>query len=353
MTKLTVINLILSFWLSVLSFEYSFASFSCSELFSEVLAEEVTLDSDHLEDYRHSKKRPFTQLEMDDPLNNPLHPYYKVKGEETYLELNETYYNRGLLEMLEPFGRRRYFKTPNDGSNRYVEVSKPDDLNVKETLPENLKQIPRNYEISSRENLLLALVAQQAVASNTLRKSLPSESKLNNNLRLANEKMLEFLDSKKELTLKDIETLNSLLIEGVLVSSVLRGSPPRWIHRNGKKHYVDNSQKDVGSSVDGYIIFQYLPVENVISHLKQLLIRINGVGRSSSLKDIIAIYRDFIVIHPFLDGNGRTAKVLVDYLMLKAGFPPVSHSYFLTQEVIYNDIDGIYQNFLKSYNHIY
>lgn len=35
------------------------------------------------------------------------------------------------------------------------------------------------------------------------------------------------------------------------------------------------------------------------------------------------IHSDFVKIHPFVDGNGRTSRLLMNLELLKAGFPPV------------------------------
>lgn len=35
---------------------------------------------------------------------------------------------------------------------------------------------------------------------------------------------------------------------------------------------------------------------------------------------------DFVGIHPFLDGNGRTARLLVNFLLLREGWPPALYS---------------------------
>jgi len=34
------------------------------------------------------------------------------------------------------------------------------------------------------------------------------------------------------------------------------------------------------------------------------------------------VHADFVKIHPFIDGNGRTACLLMNLELMKAGFPP-------------------------------
>ena len=34
------------------------------------------------------------------------------------------------------------------------------------------------------------------------------------------------------------------------------------------------------------------------------------------------VHADFIGIHPFIDGNGRTSRLLMNLELLKAGYPP-------------------------------
>ena len=34
------------------------------------------------------------------------------------------------------------------------------------------------------------------------------------------------------------------------------------------------------------------------------------------------VHAEFVKIHPFTDGNGRTSRLLMNYELMKAGFPP-------------------------------
>ncbi len=34
------------------------------------------------------------------------------------------------------------------------------------------------------------------------------------------------------------------------------------------------------------------------------------------------VHADFVGIHPFIDGNGRTSRLLMNLKLLKSGYPP-------------------------------
>lgn len=72
------------------------------------------------------------------------------------------------------------------------------------------------------------------------------------------------------------------------------------------------------------------PASRVYGMVKGLCIEalaaINDAGRVS-FKDADRIYRDFEMIHPFTDGNGRTGKILLNYMLdsLEAPVMPSNH----------------------------
>jgi Fic family protein len=35
------------------------------------------------------------------------------------------------------------------------------------------------------------------------------------------------------------------------------------------------------------------------------------------------LHTDFVKIHPFIDGNGRTARLLLNFELMKEGYPPI------------------------------
>ena len=59
----------------------------------------------------------------------------------------------------------------------------------------------------------------------------------------------------------------------------------------------------------------------------QALVDWLGEALADPKPDILAIaaklHHDFVLIHPFDDGNGRVARMLVNYLFLRDGYSPI------------------------------
>ena len=44
---------------------------------------------------------------------------------------------------------------------------------------------------------------------------------------------------------------------------------------------------------------------------------------TAEVHKIARIHAEFENIHPFVDGNGRIGRVVNNYLLIRAGFPPI------------------------------
>jgi Fic family protein len=58
-------------------------------------------------------------------------------------------------------------------------------------------------------------------------------------------------------------------------------------------------------------------MESFIETYKSNFIKLHPVEKAAR------VHVDFVKIHPFIDGNGRTARLLMNLELMKSGFPPV------------------------------
>lgn len=62
----------------------------------------------------------------------------------------------------------------------------------------------------------------------------------------------------------------------------------------------------------------------VPDQMEQLLMWYHGEGQSLHVvKRAAILHVDFVKIHPFVDGNGRTARLLLNLELMKHGYPPL------------------------------
>ncbi|MCX6774029.1 MAG: Fic family protein [Candidatus Micrarchaeota archaeon] len=123
------------------------------------------------------------------------------------------------------------------------------------------------------------------------------------NHREAIDLLEKFADSKKEITEKDVLDLHALILDKIDPSNAgfyrhesvfIHGSKlqlPKWkeVPMLMKKVYAELNSKDKGIK---------------------------------AIYSAVSIHHDVARIHPFVDGNGRLARLLMNLRLMRAGFPP-------------------------------
>ncbi len=144
--------------------------------------------------------------------------------------------------------------------------------------------------------------------------------------RLAQQKPL---DSATLTRINHILAYYSLPLEKSSLAGVIRGTHPEtaFLFKDGL-HYPHGSQ--------------------VPLRLETLLFKANSVNFGTPLEVIAELYREFLLLKPFIEANGRTDHVLLDFMVLKAGLPPVPQS-LNTRTVIYKTAREVYLQILRAY----
>jgi Fic family protein len=126
------------------------------------------------------------------------------------------------------------------------------------------------------------------------------------NYKEAMEYVSEYLDNKSDLTEGLIKNVHHILVNNVRGGSL----------EPGKYRRVQNYVVNTGT---GEVIYTPPPPENVPGQMKEFVEWLDETDLPPILVAGIAQHR-FVDIHPFLDGNGRTARVLCTLILYQRGY---------------------------------
>ena len=135
--------------------------------------------------------------------------------------------------------------------------------------------------------------------------------KLSEHLEVINHKeALDFIESlshllPEQLSLKDIMDIHFLILKGI-------NTKEAGIYR----------VKSVGVQKSDGVIYKFIEPLKIKDEMDAFIVWLH------ECKDLYPVvlaseahYR-FVSIHPFIDGNGRTARLLMNLILLQSGYPP-------------------------------
>ena len=139
----------------------------------------------------------------------------------------------------------------------------------------------------------------------------------------------EAIDALVDLTRGDapltesfVRQLHKLILrERYQVDAITAEGAPtrRWIEVDQYKTSQNHVQTVTGE------IFRFAEPMDVPEKMHKLLQSINDLQFPSSAEVVLVAAKahyDFVLIHPFDDGNGRMARLLMNLVLIKYGFPP-------------------------------
>jgi len=190
------------------------------------------------------------------------------------------------------------------------------------------------------------LALDQAQASSTFGKTRSTESKrrLFDGLVKANQSLFEKLNETSLITEQDLSAINRL------VALDPSGRPIRWSgFVRGRVRRVKGETLDFRVSQAWNEGHMFLAARRVPIALKDWLSRVNQIDRKTGLLDVLKLYQEFIAIHPFGNGNGRTGRVLLAYMLASAGYHPVLGHSELLGSILFKNEDEIGIEFSNSF----
>jgi Fic family protein len=141
---------------------------------------------------------------------------------------------------------------------------------------------------------------------------------------VAIKKVVEYANDKsRDLAEADIRELNKLILVRPFWSDAITtdGQPTRKLIQPGEYKKQPNSVR-----LQNGEIFHYASPEETPAKMEQLIQWYRQVSTDEKIHPVevaARLHYDFVRIHPFDDSNGRTARLLMNYVLLRAGFPPV------------------------------
>ena len=141
--------------------------------------------------------------------------------------------------------------------------------------------------------------------------------------------VLEYIEQKasdKSITEKHILEIHALVTKDIL--------------SKGLQNQYREQQNAIYDQKGGLV---YMPPEwkEVSKFMKQLLEYINQETEISPLIRAALLHHWFVIIHPFVDGNGRTARTLTQMFLYQNGFD--TKKYFSLEEYYDTDLNNYYK----------
>ncbi len=129
----------------------------------------------------------------------------------------------------------------------------------------------------------------------------------------------EIVNSARPLSEGFIKELHSLLMKGIeftYAKGADGGMIKKPLHAGMYKQRANHVLTVSGK------IHKYTAPELVIDEMEALLDWYKKAGKLHPLQKAAEFHYRFVAIHPFDDGNGRMARLLMNLILMKEGYPP-------------------------------
>jgi Fic family protein len=164
----------------------------------------------------------------------------------------------------------------------------------------------------------LLLIQGQTVGGHTIREY--EEMKAHD---VAVEYIGRLAKEKRVIGETDIRDLNKIILKEPFwkEAETMNGKPTRIQVIPGEyKSFPNNVRTPTGE------MFEFAKPNETSSRMRDLVSWLGAELANPSLHPLeiaAKLHHDFLLVHPFDDGNGRVGRLLINYVLLRAGFPPL------------------------------
>jgi len=135
--------------------------------------------------------------------------------------------------------------------------------------------------------------------------------------------MLDMIKGKRDLSQHDVRQLHQVLLKEDYQQSSL-GPDNEYIFRTIRVGEYKRQPNHVLTAAGQ--VFYYAEPATVPARMNDLLTWYNEVKDSEELHPLLVaaiFHHEFVAIHPFDDGNGRMGRILMNFILMRRGYPPV------------------------------
>lgn len=138
------------------------------------------------------------------------------------------------------------------------------------------------------------------------------------------------------------------LPEQAITVAMLKGWHRRWL---GNVYAWAGQERSVTMSKDGFPFAAAPQIPRLLSEFEKLYLSTStpcqGLTDKELIEAIAITHVEFILIHPFREGNGRLSRLLADVMAVQAGFDPLDYSVWDVRKAAY--ITAIHAGFSGNY----
>lgn len=191
------------------------------------------------------------------------------------------------------------------------------------------------------------LFKSDTISGNNIRNSDILEQK---GMYRALKKMLLAVKNKEELSIDLILELNWLSIGSLWNEDYYNDAKEKGQERN----HFKISQNVISIKKNGVEVDKIIPLstpENVVKNMTELINKVNSSSKNA-IEKAVFLAQEIWLHQPFVDGNKRTGRLLINFLLMKEGFPLFSfdnekQNYnSLLVEQYYDSKENLVQNYV-------